>query len=72
MFSIAYKMRRTIECNCNRGVTNFRSVKFGINGSIIELECNTCNGLVGWWHSPTKKIMPLKRKWSREERMAMR
>ena len=72
MFSIAYEMRRTIECDCNRGVTNFRSVKFGSNGSIIELECNTCNGLVGWWHSPTKKIMPLKRKWSREERMAMR
>ena len=72
MFSIAYEMRRTIECNCNRRVTNVRSSRFEINGSIIELECNICSGLVGWWHSPTKKIMLLKRKWSREERLEMR
>jgi hypothetical protein len=72
MFSIACEMRRTIECKCNRRVTNFRSARFEINGSIIELECNICNGLVGWWHSPTRKIMPLKRKWSREERLEMR
>jgi hypothetical protein len=72
MFSIACEMRRTIECNCNRRVTNFRSVRFEIRSSIIELECNICNGLVGWWHSLTKKIMPLKRKWSEEERLAMR
>lgn len=73
MFSVVFEMpRRSIECNCNRGATYFRSVKFEINDSIIELECNICNGLVGWWHNPTKKIMPLKQKWSREERIAMR
>jgi hypothetical protein len=72
MSSLAYEMaRRGIECNCNRSVTNFRSVKIEINDSIIELECNICSGLVGWWHCPTRKIMPLKQKWSREESTAI-
>jgi hypothetical protein len=72
MCSKAYEMRRTIQCNCNSRVSNFRSARSEINGSIIELECNICNGLVGWWYNPTKKIMPLKQKWSREQRLEMR
>ena len=72
MFSKGYSMRRPIECNCNRWITNFRCVKFGINDSMIELECNICNGLIGWWQSRAKKIIPLKRAWSRKERLAMR
>jgi hypothetical protein len=28
--------------------------------------------LVGWWDGPTKKIVPLKRKWSQDECWAMR
>jgi hypothetical protein len=65
-------MRRTIECNCNRGITNFKYVRIGLNDSMIELECNICNGLIGWWQSRAEKIMPLKRAWSREECLSMR
>jgi hypothetical protein len=65
-------MRRTKECDCNRVITNYKSVKFEINESNIVLKCIICNGLVGWWDGPTKKIVPLKRKWSQDECLAMR
>ena len=62
----------TIECECNCIITNFKFVKFEMNGSMIELECNICHGLIGWWYRPTKKIMPLKKRWSKKECLAMR
>lgn len=65
-------MRRSKECDCNRGITNFDSVKFEINDTSLELKCTICDGLIGWWDRPAKKIVPLKRKWSEEERLAMR
>lgn len=67
-------MRQIKECSCSPGTTSIRSVKFDIIGSRIELECNECHGIVGWWEEPvhTAKLMPLKRKWSEEECMAMR
>ncbi|HXW11209.1 MAG TPA: hypothetical protein VD694_00505 [Nitrososphaeraceae archaeon] len=42
-------------------------------GSRIELECTKCKGIVNWWEKPvhTRKIIPFKRKWSDEERLAM-
>ena len=41
-------MRWTEEqCNCNRGIINFRSVRFMINVSRIELRCRKCNRMVG-------------------------
>ena len=43
-----------------------------LNDSMVELECNICNGLIGWWQSRAEKIMPLKRAWSRKECLAMR
>ena len=60
MFSLGYLMRRSIECNCDRGITNFRYVKFGINDSMIEPECNICNGLIGWWQSRAEKDNSIK------------
>jgi hypothetical protein len=61
------------ECNCDHGITNFRSVKFEISGSRILLKCTECNGIVDWWEqSSTKKLMPFKQEWSPEERLVMR
>lgn len=64
------------ECNCNHGIINFRSIRFMINGSRIELRCRKCNRkcnrMIGWWHVFTEKIMPLRQAWSEEERKAMR
>jgi hypothetical protein len=65
-------MRRNKECDCNRGIANYKSVKFEINDSSLELKCIVCNGLIGWWDGPTKKITPLKRKWSEDECLTMR
>jgi hypothetical protein len=65
-------MRRNKECGCNRSNTNYESVKFEINESSLGLKCIICNGLIGWWDGPTKKIVPLKRIWSEEESLAMR
>ena len=64
--------RKTKVCECNQGNGNSKSAKFEINGSMIELKCNKCNGLIGWWNRPEKKITPYKRAWSDVERLAMR
>jgi hypothetical protein len=47
------------ECNCNRGIINFRSIRFMINDSRIELRCRKFNRMAGWWHIFTNKIMSL-------------
>jgi hypothetical protein len=62
------------ECDCNYGVINFnfRSVRFIVNNSRMELRCRKCNRMVGWWHTFTEKIMPLRQTWSEVERKAMR
>ena len=65
-------MRRNKECDCRRGITNYKSVEFVINDSKLELRCIICDGLIGWWNGPTKKIVPLKRQWSEDECLAMR
>ena len=65
-------MRRNKESVCNRGITNSESVKFEINESSLELKCIICDGLIGWWDGPAKKLVPLKRKWSEDECLAMR
>jgi hypothetical protein len=64
--------REEEKCKCNRGIIDFGSIRFGINGSGMELRCRKCNRMVGWWHIFTEKIMPLRRTWSEEERKAMR
>lgn len=64
-------MRRNKERGCNHSNTNYESVKFEINESNLEL-CIICDGLIGWWDGPIKKIVPLKRKWSEDECLAMR
>ena len=60
------------ECNCNHGIINYRSIRFKIHGSSIDLRCRKCNHMVGRWHIFTNKIMPLRQTWSEEERKAMR
>ncbi len=60
------------ECGCSHGIINFRSIRFMITGSRIELRCRKCNRLVVWWHVFTEKIMPSRQAWSEEERKAMR
>jgi hypothetical protein len=68
-------MRQIKECDCSPGTTKLRSVKINMIGSRIELECTKCNGIVEWWCEDsvhTRKLMPLKRKWSEEECQAMR
>jgi hypothetical protein len=64
--------REEEKCNCNRGIIDFRSIRFWTNGSRMELRCRKCNRMVGWWHIFTEEIMPLRRTWSEEERKAMR
>ena len=62
-------------CTCSRWITTHRMIEFfKISASRTEFRCNICNGLVGLWDEPTriKKIMPLKREWSKEECLAMR
>jgi hypothetical protein len=55
-------------------MTNSKLIEFDLSNSRVELRCRSCNGLVGWWDVPSgvKKIMPFKRMWSEEERLAMR
>jgi hypothetical protein len=60
------------DCNCNHKITDFDLIEFKINDSRIDLQCIECNGLMGWWHRHSEKIMPLKRKWSQLEREEMR
>jgi hypothetical protein len=52
-------MRRPKECDCNRAISNFRSVKFAINGSRIELECTICHGMICWWPISTEQTASL-------------
>ncbi len=70
--SMWYTEEEEEECNCNQGIINFKSIRFMINGSRIELRCRNCNRMVGGWHIFTEKIMPLRQTWSKEERKAMR
>ncbi|MGC1132729.1 MAG: hypothetical protein WA941_07895 [Nitrososphaeraceae archaeon] len=67
-------MPRNKVCTCNGEMTNSNTFEFIIEGSKIELRCRRCRGLAAWWNlSPKeKKIIPSKRTWSREERLAMR
>ena len=65
-------MRRNKECDCNRSSSNYKSVEFEINNSILEMKCTICDGLIGWWDSPRKKVKPIKRKWFEEECLTMR
>ena len=65
-------MRQNKECDCSSSTTGFDSVRFEMNDPNIELKCIICGGLIGWWDGPTKKIVPLKRKWSEDECLAMR
>jgi hypothetical protein len=53
-------------------MSDTNAVEFIIIRSRIELRCNICNGMIGWWDDPTKKIMPYRREWSLEECLAMR
>jgi hypothetical protein len=55
------------DCDCKRKIIDFDLIVFKINGSRIDLQCIICNGMIGWWHTNTEKIMPPKRKWSKEE-----
>jgi hypothetical protein len=57
-----------LSCECNHKLT----IEFKINDSRIDPQCIECNGLMGWWHRRSEKIMPLKRKWSKSKREEMR
>jgi hypothetical protein len=59
------------KCTCDRETSDTNAVEFIIIRSRIELRCNICNGMVGWWDDPTKKIIPYRREWSHEECLAM-
>ncbi|HYG00303.1 MAG TPA: hypothetical protein VD815_09435 [Candidatus Saccharimonadales bacterium] len=69
-------MRWIKNCDCNRG--EFDSSKtiefFKISESRTELRCSRCKGLMGWWDEPSKakKIVPVKREWSYEERLSLK
>ena len=60
------------KCTCDREMSDTNVIEFIIIGSRIELRCNRCNDMIGWWHDLTKKIMPCRRAWSHEECLAMR
>lgn len=69
-------MRWIKNCDCNRW--EFDSSKtiefFKISESRTELRCSRCKGLMGWWDEPSKakKIVPVKREWSYEERLSLK
>lgn len=69
-------MRWIKNCDCSRW--EFDSSKtiefFKISESRTELRCSRCKGLMGWWDKPskTKKIVPVKREWSYEERLSLK
>ena len=69
-------MRWIKNCDCNRW--EFGSSKtiefFKISESRTELRCSRCKGLMGWWDEPSKakKIVPVKREWSYEERLSLK
>ena len=69
-------MRWIKNCDCNRW--EFDSSKtiefFKISESRTELRCSRCKGLMGWWDEPSKakKIVPVKREWSYEERLFLK
>ncbi len=67
-------MPRSKVCRCNGEITNSNTFEFKIDDSKIELRCRRYSGLVAWWNVFRKanKIMPSKRTWSHEERLAMR
>lgn len=60
------------ECTCDREMSDTNAREFVIIGSRIDLQCKKCNGMIGWWHDLTKKIVPPRRALSHEERLAMR
>jgi len=62
------------ECKCSHGITSFKFVRFEINDSRIEMECNICNGTVGWWDEPVskKKFIRFKQEWTEQERWELR
>ena len=43
-----------------------------INKPAKELRCVKCDTLVGWWDITTNKIKPIRRAWSKVEKLAMR
>ena len=65
-------MQWTEKEECNHRIINFRSIRFMINNSRIELRCRKCNLMIGWWHIFIEKVMPLRQTWSEEARKAMR
>jgi hypothetical protein len=67
-------MPRSKVCRCDYEVTKSNRFEFKIKDSIIELRCRRCTGLVTWWNVSPKanKMMPSKRAWYHEERLAMR
>lgn len=67
-------MPRYKVCRCNEEITKSNRFEFKIEDSKIELRCHRCTGLVAWLNVSPKanKIMPSKRAWSHEERLAMR
>lgn len=65
----------TENCTCSRRLSGSKQIGFvKISDSRTELRCGRCRGLIGWWDEQprTRKIMPFKRAWSEEERLAMR
>jgi hypothetical protein len=53
--------------------TDFYELQFIITETQIELQCNRCNRLIEWWQNfATKNVVPFRRVWSQEERLAMR
>ncbi|MDQ2685555.1 MAG: hypothetical protein M3Y25_06905 [Thermoproteota archaeon] len=69
-------MRWIKNCDCKRW--EFDSSKtiefFKISESRTELRCSRCKGLMGWWDEPSKakKIVPVRREWSYEERLSFK
>lgn len=64
-------MPRSKKCSCTQGMTNSNTMDLVIEGSSMELRCRRCNGIFGWWIGSTKKIRPIRRSWSEEERSEM-
>jgi hypothetical protein len=61
------------KCTCDREKNDTDTMEFIIIGSRIELRCDKCNGMIGWWDDDsTKKVVPSRQAWSHKERLAMR
>ena len=64
---------RNNKSECSHWIIDLKPIDLIIiNKPAKELRCVKCDTLVGWWDITTNKIKPIRRAWSKVEKLAMR